>query len=65
MTRTFYRTGFYKINHSEYGGKIYVSDFDRKTSLTEIAAKIAADKKFDHQCNTNIKSRINSGGYKK
>lgn len=62
MTQTYDRTGFYNRNQSVYGGKIFITDFDYKTTLTEIAAKIMADKRFDHQCCTNIKNRTGMGG---
>lgn len=50
MTETFYRTGTCKVNHSEFGGRICVSDFDRKITLSEAAARIIADRRFDRQC---------------
>ncbi len=62
MTNHFYRTGIDKVDHTTFGGKIYSSDFERKITLTEIAAKIAADKRFDQQCMKNIELKKNRRG---
>lgn len=45
------------VNHTTFGGKIYFTDFDRKTTLVEIAEKIISDRKFDQQCMKNIEIR--------
>lgn len=53
MTEAFYKTGTYDVTHSEFGGRIYASDFNRKTTLAEAAARILADRRFDQQCQKN------------
>lgn len=50
MTETFYRTGTYHVTHSEFGGRIYASDFNKRTTLAEAAARIMSDRQFDLQC---------------
>lgn len=62
MPETFYRTGIYKVNYSEYGGRICVSDFDKKTTLSDIASRIVCDQKFNEQCRKNILNRQIYGG---
>lgn len=49
MKENFYRSGNYHVDHRTYGGSIYPSDFDRKTTLSDMAARILADRKFDQQ----------------
>lgn len=47
-------------NHTTFGGRIYLSDFDtdsigkRNSNGSSIAARIASDLKFDEQCRKNI-----------
>lgn len=43
--------------HNTFGGYIYPSDFDRRSSMSEIADRIIADWKFDNECRKNIISR--------
>lgn len=62
MTGTFCRTEPYQVKRSEYGGRICASDFNRKTTLAEMAARIAADRKFDEHCRKNILNRQNYTG---
>lgn len=62
MTETFYRTGIYEVDHSTFGGIICASDFDRKTTLSDIASRIESDKKFNEQCRKNILNRQIYGG---
>ena len=59
MTKTFYRTGVYEKNSAEYAGRIYASDFYAKNSLSDIAARIISDRKFDDQCRKNLLGRQN------
>ena len=54
MPETFYRTDTYDITHSEFGGRIFASDFNRRTTLTEAAARIMADQRRDQQYRKNI-----------
>lgn len=61
MTEPFYRTGTYDVTHSEFGGRIYSFDFNRKTTLAEAAARIMADRQFDQQCRKNITLRTPAG----
>lgn len=59
MKETFYRTGAHEIDHSSFGGIIYLSDFNtdyrRKDTLngSYIAERIIADREFDRQCRIN------------
>ncbi len=53
MTETFYRTGAFRRDFSTFGGRICASDFNRKTTLSEAAARIMADMRFDRQCRKN------------
>ena len=68
MNKTFYRTGRYKVNHNQFGGFIYPSDFNTDHRGKEhrngsaIAIRIANDSKFDEQCRKNIINRQNYGG---
>lgn len=56
MEKTVYETKSYNADHSTYGGKIYLSDFNtyyRKRNNAHgsaIAARIIQDRKFDEQC---------------
>ena len=65
MTETFYRTGIYKVDHTQFGGVIYPSDFDTSYTNGNIASRIENDKKFDEQCRKNILSKQIYGGNKK
>ncbi len=49
-----YRTGFNPADHSTFGGKLYFSDFGRRTTMREMAEKIMADRNFDEQCRKNL-----------
>lgn len=53
MTDNMYFLKKFNVDHTAFGGKIYPSDFDRKTTLSEAAARIEYDKKFDRQCKKN------------
>lgn len=64
MAETFYRTGIYKVDHTQFGGIIYPSDFDTSYSNGNIASRIANDKKFDEQCRKNILNKQIYGGNK-
>lgn len=64
MTETFYKIGSYKKNHTTFGGTIYFSDFDTTHPSGTIAERIFRDRKFDEQCQRNIKL-FKSGGEKK
>lgn len=39
MRKDFYKTENYNVDHSTFGGIIFPSDFDRKTTISEIAEK--------------------------
>lgn len=58
MTETFYKTKTYKADHTDFGGIIYASDFNRKTTLSDIAARIENDRKFDEQCKKNTVNKF-------
>lgn len=56
MTETFNKYGFYKVNHTKFGGIIYPSDFDTNHKNTNnfygspIASRIVSDARFDKEC---------------
>lgn len=50
MTNKFDQTGTYNVDHTAFGGKIYKRDFDQYRSMSDIAARIISDRKFDEQC---------------
>ena len=62
MTRNYYTTGNYNVNHSTCGSKIYNYDFDGYVSITDMAERIISDWKFDEKwrklANNNIKKGI-------
>lgn len=68
MTEIFYSTRYYNIDHSTFGGIIYLSDFStdyrgkNNTDGSSIAKRISSDKKFDKQCRSNRENRQNYGG---
>lgn len=41
--------------HKCYGGRIYVQDFDKYTSMSEMAERIEKDFRFDRACRGNVK----------
>lgn len=57
MRKNFYNTENYNVDHSTFGGIIFPSDFDRKTTLYEIADKIICDKKTDEKLKRIAKRR--------
>lgn len=59
MTVTFNRYGIYEADHSTFGGIVCPSDFDRKTTLSEIAERIAKDQ-MDKYCKKNIVNNQNN-----
>lgn len=44
-------------NHNTYGGVILSSDYSMHPGTRNIAARIAADLKFDKICKQNVESR--------
>ena len=66
MTRNYYTTGNYNVNHSTFGGTINFSDFctdhNRSEKSKSWAERIVSDWKFDEKCrklaNNNIKKGI-------
>lgn len=52
------------IDHTAFGGYVYQCDFNRRTSLCEIADQIASDRRFDKQCMKNAKQRDMDNGRK-
>lgn len=71
MTKNFYTTENYKVDHSTFGGKIYLSDFETdyrgKNSIngSSIAQRIVSDLRFDEQCRKNIENRERNKKYGK
>lgn len=53
MTERFNKYGIYEADHSTFGGIVYPSDFDRKTTLSEIASRIISDQKTEKQYRKN------------
>lgn len=66
-----YTTENYKVDHSTFGGRIYLSDFETdykgKDNLDEspIAKRIASDMRFDEWCRKNIENRERNKNYGK
>ena len=57
MRKQIYRTNPYNEDHTRFGGRIFISDFDRKSSLAEITGRIISDLCFDRECEQNAKNR--------
>lgn len=63
MTENFYKKRIYKTDHTKFGGIIYPFDFNTNyrdksnTNGSQIASRIAVDKRFDEQCRKNIELR--------
>jgi hypothetical protein len=59
MTEKINRYGIYKVDHTTFGGKIYLSDFEtdyrgkNNTNGSIIAQRIISDRNFDKQCRKN------------
>lgn len=64
MAKTFYTAGIYKVDHTQFGGIIYPSDFDTSSTNGNIASRIENDKKFDEQCRKSILNKQIYGGNK-
>lgn len=70
MAETFYRTGIYDKEHTQFGGLIYPSDFNTdyrgKDNIngSAIAGRIISDQQFDEQCRKNILNKQIYGGNK-
>ena len=54
MTRNYYTTGNYNVNHSTCGSVIYNYDFDGYVSITDMAERNISDWKFDKRCKKNV-----------
>ncbi len=54
MKGTFHRTETYDAAHSGFGGRVCAFDFNRRTTLSEAAERIMADRRFDQQCRKNV-----------
>lgn len=57
MTRNYYRTGNYNVNHSTCGSVIHNYDFNGYVSMADIAERIISDWKLDEQCKKNAENR--------
>lgn len=63
--------GFYKADHSTFGGIIYQSDFDTdhrsmiksNKTVSPIAQRIISDRRFDEQCKRNLEIRTANKKY--
>lgn len=56
----------YKVDHTRFGGTIYLGDFETdyrgdNHELSTIAQRIALDMKFDEQCKKNAHNRDKYG----
>ena len=56
MTRNYYTTENYKLDHSTCGSKIYNYDFDGYVSMSDMAERIISDWKFDEQRRKDIET---------
>lgn len=71
MAETFYRTEIYKVDHTQFGGLIYPSDFNtdyrgkNNTNGSVIASRIISDQQFDRRCRNNRINQQRYGGNKK
>lgn len=57
MQKNNYLTNRYHTDHTSFGGRIFISDFDKKSSLSEITGRILSDQCFDRACEQNAKNR--------
>ena len=46
----------YNINHSTFGGIVYLSDFNTNHTAGNMAERISRDLKFDESCRNHIKN---------
>lgn len=59
MTGTTNRYGIYEVDHTTFGGRIYLSDFEtdykgkNNYNGSTIAQRIISDRNFDNQCRKN------------
>ena len=65
MTETFNRKGIYKVDHTQFGGIIYPSDFNTNYTNGNIASRIEKDRKFDEQWRKNIEAQERNKQYGK
>lgn len=70
MTGATNRYGIYEVDHTKFGGKIYLSDFETdyngksNTNGSTIAQRIMSDHRFDEQCRKNMEGRSKSNLHK-
>ncbi|MCI9416341.1 MAG: hypothetical protein HFI82_02850 [Eubacterium sp.] len=57
MKNEYCNTTIYDETHVHYGGKIFFSDFDYRTSLSDLATRILYDLAFDRECERNGENR--------
>lgn len=53
MANSNYTQTHYDADHIHFGGRVFSGDFGYKTSLADIAGRIAADLAFDRFCEKN------------
>jgi hypothetical protein len=53
----------YKTDHSTYGGKIYLSDFDTSHPSEHVVQNIVSGWAFDRACKQNIKNRDRNNNF--
>ena len=65
ITKTFYKTGNYSVDHSTCGSQIYNYDFDGYVSMSDMAERIISDWKFDEERRKDVLNRNRNKDYKK
>ena len=65
MTRNYYTTGNYIVNHSTCSSVIYNYDFDGYVSISDMAERIISDWKFDEERRKDALNRDRNKNYKK
>lgn len=63
--RNYYTKPSNYANHSTFGGVITNFDFDGHPTMSDIAARIMADRKFDERCKRDAMNRDKNKNYKK
>lgn len=64
MTETSYNNyyNYAQTTHFDFGGIVHPSDFGKRATLSEITARILADRKFDLECVRNRNLKKQTGG---
>lgn len=62
MTRKDDRAGYDRADSSTFGGRLYQGDFDTCHYMSDIAARILSDWRFDEECRKNAAIRNAQSG---